>query len=74
MTEFELMEILLKRLPKKYHDRVDGIVQEPNLIKGCRYMLYWNDGYRDFDGEVGGCIPVVNMDEARDFIKDLIKL
>lgn len=65
------MEVLFKRLSKKYWDRVDDIQEDPNLISGCKYMLYWSDQYEDLDGEVGGCIPVVNMEEAREFIKDL---
>lgn len=65
------LETLLKRLPKRYHECVDDIQEEPNLINGCKYMLYWSDQYADLDGEVGGCIPMANMDEAREFIRDL---
>ncbi|MBQ6447106.1 MAG: hypothetical protein IJJ10_06540 [Bacillus sp. (in: Bacteria)] len=69
-----LLDRLLKRLPKKYHDRVDGIEIEDNLIPGCKYMLYWNEKYQDQLGEAGGCIPVVNLEEAREFIKDLVSV
>lgn len=69
--EKNLLNVLLKRLPKKYHDRVDNIEEEPDLVDGCKYMLYYNENYKDFEGIAGSCFPVRNMDEARDFIKDL---
>ena len=36
----DLMEKLFKRLPKKYHDRVDMLEAEDGLIDDCKYMLY----------------------------------
>lgn len=60
---------LLKRLPKKYHDRVSKIEQEDDLIDDCKYMLYYTEEYTD--GECcGGCYPVKSISEAIDFIKN----
>lgn len=69
-----LKEKLLKRLPKKYHDRVRDIEREDNLVDDCKYMLYWNKPYTD-DGQfgVGSSFPVKSISEAAEHIKDLYK-
>lgn len=59
---------LCKRLPKKYWDRVDCIVPEPDLIDGCKFMLYLHDGY-SWGGDYNS-IPVRSITEAIAFIKD----
>lgn len=64
-----LLEKLLARLPKKYHDRVAKIEEEPDLVDDCKYMLYYSDNYTD--GECyGGCYPVRNITEAVNYIKN----
>ena len=67
-----LKEKLLKRLPKKYHDRVRDIEREDGLVDDCKYMLYWNEPYTD-DGRsgLGSCFPVRSITEAVEHIKDL---
>ena len=62
------MEKLFKRLPKKYHDRVDRLEVEDGLIDDCKYMLYLKDGWKWSDG-----YPTVacrSITEAIGFIKD----
>ena len=62
---------LLKRLPKKYHERVSEFEQEYDLVDGCKYMLQYSSGYTD--GEcANGCYPVRSISEAIDFIKQSI--
>ena len=62
---------LLKRLPKKYHERVSDFEQEDDLVDGCKYMLQYSNDYTD--GEcAGGCYPVRSISEAIDFIKNSI--
>lgn len=61
---------LLKRLPKKYHDRVDNIEIEDGLIDDCKYMLYWTKEYADCEGCRESCYPVQSITEAIDFIKN----
>lgn len=62
---------LLKRLPKKYHDRVVNIVQDYALIDNCKYIIEYSNEYTD--GEyIGGCYPVRSISEAIDFIKHSI--
>lgn len=67
---------LLKRLPKKYHNRVSKIEQEDGLIDDCKYMLYYTEEFTDGDGGCcGGCYPFKSISEAIDFIKnDLYKV
>ena len=62
---------LLKRLPKKYHERISDFEQEDDLVDGCKYMIYYSDDYTD--GEcAGSCYPVRSISEAIDFIKNSI--
>ena len=64
-----LKQILLERLPKKYHDRVYDFIFENDLIDDCKYMLYYTNAYTD--GEcIGSCYPVRSISEAIDFIKN----
>lgn len=62
-------ELLLKRLPKKYHCVVRDFEEEDDLVDDCKYMLYWTDEYTD--GEcAGSCFPVRSITEAIYFIKN----
>ena len=62
---------LLKRLPKKYHERVSDFEQEDDLVDGCKYMLQYSNDYTD--GECAGvCYPVRSISEAIEFIKHSI--
>ena len=69
-----LKEQLLKRLPKKYHERVKDIEEEDDLVDDCKYMLYWNEPYTD-DGRDGveSSYPVRSITEAANYIKNLYK-
>lgn len=63
------LEKLFKRLPKKYHDRVDNFEEEDDLVDDCKYMLYYSDDYTD--GECyGSSYPVRSITEAIDYIKN----
>ena len=68
-----LLQKLLKRLPKKYHDRVKEIEAEADLVDDCKYMLYFSDDYID-DDYYGYCYPVRSINEAIKIIKDLYKV
>ena len=60
---------LLKKLPKKYHDRVVSLEAEEDLCDDCKYMLYYSAQYTD--GECyGSSYPVRSIDEAIDYIKN----
>ena len=63
------LEKLFKRLPKKYHDRVDNFELEDDLVDDCKYMLYYSENYTD--GECyGSSYPVKSITEAIDYIKN----
>lgn len=65
-----LLQKLLKRLPKKYHDRVVNIEEEEDLVDDCKYMLYFSEEYTD-DGQCyGSSYPVRSITEAIDYIKN----
>lgn len=66
-----LKEKLLKRLPKKYHERVRDLEVEDNLVDDCKYMLYWNEPFTD-DGPngIGSSYPVRSITEAINYIKN----
>ena len=62
---------LLKRLPKKHHERVLDFEKEDDLVDNCKYMLQYSNDYTD--GEcAGGCYPVRSISEAIYFIKNSI--
>lgn len=66
-----LTEKLLKRLPKKYHDRVEKLEEDIGLVDDCKYMLWFTENY--CDGEAcGSCFPVRSISEAVYFIKNSI--
>ena len=65
-------EKLLKRLPKKYHERVQDFYQESDLIDDYKYMLLFSNG---FAWDYIDTIPCMSITEAIYFIKasDLVK-
>ena len=71
----ELNEELLRRLPKKYHERFKMIEAEDDLVDDCKYMLYWNEPWTD-DGKwgVGSSFPVKSITEAVKYIKNLYRI
>jgi len=62
---------LLKRLPKKYRDRVVLLEPENDLIDGCRYLLNYSKGYVDSEGIEGSTLPVSNISDAEKQVKAL---
>lgn len=64
-----LKEKLLKRLPKKYWNRVETIEEENDLVDDCKYMLYYTDEFTNGDC-AGSSYPVKSITEAIDFIKN----
>jgi len=54
------------KIPKKYEERFGSLVQEPDLIDDCKYMLYFADGweYADYNS-----VPVKSKKEALEFLK-----
>lgn len=64
-------EEVLKRLPKKYHDRLVNVEYESDLIDDCKYMVYYSKKYTD--GEcAGSCFPCKNMTNILHFIKNTL--
>lgn len=67
-------ERLLKRLPKKYHERVKDFKEEDGLVDDCKYMLDWFEPWTDSDKwGVGFCFPVKSISEAIEHIKNLYR-
>ena len=60
------MEVELK-VPKKYLERFACLEREYDLIDGCKYMLYFKDGWalQDFTN-----VPVFSKKEALEFIRN----
>lgn len=58
---------LLNRLPQKYYDRFYMIEKQSDLIDGCKYMLYLDNGYKFLECEN---VPVKSISEAIKFIKE----
>ena len=65
------LQKLLKRLPKKYRDRVENIEPDIDLVDDCKYMLYFTEKYIDED-LYGSCYPVKSITEAIKIIKNII--
>lgn len=57
-------------VPKKYKERFGGLYREDDLIDGCKYELFFKNGYV-FGGFAS--IPVFSKKEALDFIKESYK-
>lgn len=64
-------EGLLKRLPKKYHERVGDLYEEGGLIDDCKFIIVLNKLYRFEDG--GRDYPCKNYKEAIYIIKTSVK-
>ena len=64
-------EGLLKRLPKKYHERVKDLEEEVGLIDDCKFILTLKEPYCFEDG--GLTFPCRNYKEAIEMIKTCIK-
>lgn len=62
---------LLNRLPQKYYERFYMLEKDSDLIDDCKYMLYLDNGYKVLDD--CDIIPVKNITEAIQFIKDSYK-
>lgn len=63
-----LWQKLLKRLPKKYWDRIGDFYQEDGLIDDCKFMLEFADPY--VWGADYHSLPVRSITEAISFIKE----
>ena len=64
-------EGLLKRLPKKYHERVSDLYEEGDLIDDCKFIITLKEPYYFEDG--GLTFPCKNYNEAVYMIKTTIK-
>lgn len=64
-----MLSKLLKRLPKKYYDRVAGFDAEDDLIDDCKYILYISEKYND--SQYYPSYPVRSVNEAVNIIKEL---
>ena len=65
-------EKLLKRLPKKYHERVRDFYAEGGLIDDCKYVLEFGNGWVWSDGYLA--VPIVSIKEAIEFTKETHKV
>lgn len=64
-------EALLRRLPKRYHERVVDLTPEEGLIDDCKYILRYSKDYTD--GECpGGTLPCRSIKEACYFVRDFL--
>ena len=61
------MNKLLKRLPKKYHERVIDFTLEDGLIDNCKYILTFADGYTWNGYET---LPCKSITEAVAFVRE----
>ena len=64
-------EGLLKRLPKKYHERVRDLEEEIGLVDDCKFIITLNELYCFEDG--GITFPCRNYKEAIYIIKTAVK-
>ena len=62
---------LLKRLPKKYHERVGDLYEEGGLIDDCKFIVVLSKSYQ-FEGG-GREYPCKNYKEAIYIIKTCVK-
>ena len=63
-------EGLLKRLPKKYHERVSDLDEEGDLIDDCKFIITLKKPYSFEDG--GLTFPCKSYNEAIYIIKTSI--
>lgn len=64
-------EALLRRLPKRYHERVVDLTPEEGLIGDCKYILHYAKGYTDGESE-GGTLPVRSISEACYYVRNVL--
>lgn len=64
-------EALLRRLPKRYHERVVDFKPEEGLIDDCKYILQYSKDYTDGDCE-GGSLPCRSIKEACYIVRDVL--
>lgn len=64
-------EGLFKRLPKKYHERVEDLEEEIGLVDDCKFIITLKNSYYFEDG--GITFPCRNYKEAIYMIKTTIK-
>lgn len=62
---------LFKRLPKKYHERVEDLQEEIGLIDDCKFIITLKNPY--YFGDGGITFPCRNYKEAIYMIKTTIK-
>lgn len=61
---------LLKRLPKKYHERVGEIWEEGGLIDDCKYIITTAEGWYFEKFEDLDSMPVRSITEAITYYKN----
>lgn len=66
----DLKGSLLKRLPKKYHERVGSIEEESGLIDDCKYIITTAEGWYFERFENLDSIPVRSITEAIRYFKN----
>ena len=64
-------EALLRRLPKRYHERVVDFTPEEGLIDDCKYILQYSKDYTDGDCE-GGTLPCRSIKDAFYIVRDVL--
>ena len=64
-------EALLRRLPKRYHERVVDLKPEEGLIDDCKYILRYSKDYTDGDCE-GGALPCRSIKDACYIVRDVL--
>ena len=64
-------EALLRRLPKRYHERVVDFTPEEGLIDDCKYILQYSKDYMDGDCE-GGTLPCRSIKDACYIVRDVL--
>ena len=64
-------EALLRRLPKRYHERVVDFTPEEGLIDDCKYILRYSKDYTDGDCE-GGALPCHSIKDACYIVRDVL--
>lgn len=67
----KMKEKLLRRLPKRYHERVVDLTPEEGLIDDCKYILQYSKDYTDGDCE-GGTLPCRSIKEACYIVRDVL--
>lgn len=64
-------QLIEKYIPKGQRDRVLSIEPDGDLIGGCRYLLYYNNGWSYEDGSI--TIPCVSIQEVKEYVRNAVK-